>query len=121
LESRGRDKAKNSRKTYPDTLQWFEETAQGRPYDPVRFQLALAFASIHTTADLLIQGLLDLCSADNWDEICHELREEIITSLRQEGWKKPLIARLKLMDSTLKESQRMKPALLGVLASRCRE
>ncbi|GES66576.1 cytochrome P450 [Aspergillus terreus] len=109
LESRRQAQAKDPQKSYPDTIQWFEETAQGRPYDPVRLQLTLAFASIHTTADLVIQTILDLCSAKDWDELCRSLREEIISSFREEGWRKPLLAKLKIMDSALKESQRLKP------------
>jgi cytochrome P450 len=114
IEKRRQASKENSQKKYPDTIQWFEETAKGRPYDPVRQQLVLAFASIHTTADLLSQAILDLCSADNWDVLCQELREEVISAYREEGWKMSLIPKLKLMDSVLKESQRMKPASIGM-------
>ncbi|XP_044717952.1 cytochrome p450 domain-containing protein [Hirsutella rhossiliensis] len=42
-------------------------------------------------------------------ELIEPLREEIIAVLSQSGWSKRSLYSLKLMDSVLKESQRMKP------------
>ncbi|GFF65597.1 aldehyde reductase 1 [Aspergillus lentulus] len=50
--------------------------------------------------------LLGLCAHA---EVIQPLREKIVTVIQEEGWKKPALYKLKLMDSVLKESQRMKP------------
>ncbi|KAL5365631.1 cytochrome P450 [Aspergillus floccosus] len=91
---------------YVDAMQWMEESAQGRSYDPAVAQLAFSVAAIHTTSDMLIQVLLDLCAQNG---LIKELREEIVTVIQGEGWKKTTLYKLKLMDSVLKESQRLKP------------
>ncbi|KAL4892150.1 cytochrome P450 [Aspergillus ambiguus] len=98
---------------YVDALQWMEESAQGRPYEPAVAQLSFSLAAIHTTSDMLTQVLLDLCGKD---DLISELREEVITVIREEGWKKTTLYKLKLMDSVLKESQRLKP--IGIATMR---
>lgn len=95
---------------YHDAMEWMEESAKGRPYEPDIAQLSFSLAAIHTTSDMLSQVLLDLCGKE---EIVQELRDEIITVIREEGWKKPTLYKLKLMDSVLKESQRLKPIGIG--------
>ncbi|GFF24895.1 aldehyde reductase 1 [Aspergillus lentulus] len=55
---------------------------------------------------MLTQVLLGLCAHA---EVIQPLREKIVTVIQEEGWKKPALYKLKLMDSVLKESQRMKP------------
>ncbi|KAG2419448.1 hypothetical protein HFD88_004244 [Aspergillus terreus] len=97
-------------KRYVDAMQWMEESAQGRPYDPAVAQLSFSLAAIHTTSDMLTQALLDLCGKD---DLIKELREEIVTVIQGEGWKKTTLYKLKLMDSVLKESQRLKPVSIA--------
>ncbi|GES61623.1 cytochrome P450 [Aspergillus terreus] len=91
---------------YVDAMQWMEESAQVRPYDPAVTQLSFSLAAIHTTSDMLTQALFDLCGKD---DLIKELREEIVTVIQGEDWKKTTLYKLKLMDSVLKESQRLKP------------
>jgi cytochrome P450 len=98
-------------------MQWMEESAEGRPYDPAVAQLSFSLAAIHTTSDMLTQALLDLCGKD---DLIKELREEIVTVIQGEGWKKTTLYKLKLMDSVLKESQRLKPVSIGELSPRKR-
>ncbi|OJJ38075.1 hypothetical protein ASPWEDRAFT_24048 [Aspergillus wentii DTO 134E9] len=98
---------------YDDAMQWMEECANGRPYDPAIAQLGFAFAAIGTTTDMLTQVLLDLC---NRPETVAALRQEIITVVQQEGWTKAAMDHLNLMDSVLKESQRLKPLLIATMA-----
>ncbi|KAL4981326.1 cytochrome P450 [Aspergillus falconensis] len=100
-------------KQYLDALEWMEECAKGRSYDPAAAQLGLSLAAIHTTTDLLIQVLYDLCGQE---QVVSALREEIITVILQEGWQKSALYKLKLMDSVLKETQRLKP--MGVTSMR---
>ncbi|KAE8423996.1 cytochrome P450 [Aspergillus pseudocaelatus] len=91
---------------YNDAMEWLEECAKGRSYEPAFGQIIFSVAAIHTTSDMLTQVLYDLCGRD---ELIRALREEVITVVQEEGWKKPTLYKLKLMDSVLKESQRLKP------------
>jgi len=96
---------------YHDAIQWLEENSQGRTtFDPAAMQLALSTAAIHTTTDLLTQTILDLCGRE---ELIQELRKEIIDVLGDGGWNKTTMYKLKLMDSVIKESQRVKPMAIG--------
>lgn len=94
---------------YNDAIDWFEQTAKGS-YDPVGSQLSLSLAAIHTTTDLLCQVLTRV--AEN-PEILKPLREEIVSVLKAEGWKKTSLYNMKLLDSVIKESQRLKPTEIG--------
>ncbi|KAF6785740.1 cytochrome p450 monooxygenase, partial [Colletotrichum musicola] len=96
-----------------DAIDWAETEAHGKPYDVGALQLVLSFAAIHTTTDLLTQTLIRL--ANEPDNIT-ALRAEIIDVLKQEGWKKSALFQMKLLDSAIKESQRIKPN--GLLAMR---
>ncbi|KAH8802426.1 cytochrome P450 monooxygenase [Xylogone sp. PMI_703] len=89
-----------------DTMDWLEEIAQGRDYHPAIPQLMLALATVHTTSDLLTQVLIDLCQHK---ELFQPLREEIRMILQTDGWKRSSLYKMKLLDSVIKESQRLKP------------
>ncbi|KAF4826810.1 Cytochrome P450 monooygenase 1 [Colletotrichum tropicale] len=89
-----------------DAVEWFEQMAKGRNYDAATFQIALAIAAVHTTTDLLSQTLYDIMQHP---EIVPALREEIATVISQDGWEKTALYKMKLMDSVIKESQRIKP------------
>ncbi|ETS82300.1 hypothetical protein PFICI_07302 [Pestalotiopsis fici W106-1] len=91
---------------FDDAIEWLEQAAKGVSYDPAAAQLGLSLAAIHTTTDLLCQALTRI--ALNQD-ILVPLREEIISNLRETGWQKNSLYNMKLLDSVLKESQRMKP------------
>jgi hypothetical protein len=93
-----------------NAMQWMEEIANGRPYDPAIMQLGLATAAILTSSDMLTQAIFDLCGKE---ELIQELRDEIVTVMREEGVKKTAMYKLQLMDSFLKESQRKKPIGIG--------
>lgn len=103
-------KERSKRKEGDDALQWMEGCAQGRPYDPVMAQIGFAAVSLHSTADMLTQVLYDLCERV---ELIHALREEVASVVQGEGLTVSTLHKLQLMDSTLKESQRLKPSLLG--------
>ncbi|RSL68870.1 hypothetical protein CEP53_002406 [Fusarium sp. AF-6] len=93
-----------------DAIEWFEQTSKGTvPYDPTAVQLVLSVAAIHTTTDLICQVLIKL--AQNQD-IIKPLRTEITSVLQEEGWSKISLFKMKLLDSVIKESQRMKPIQL---------
>lgn len=91
-----------------DYIHWAEaeSATTGRPYDLVRGQLGFVVAVMHTTSALLTNIMFDLCA-----------RPEYITPLRQEFHRvtggsgvldaKTQLHQLKLMDSFMKESQRL--------------
>ncbi|KAF5024598.1 hypothetical protein F66182_3361 [Fusarium sp. NRRL 66182] len=93
---------------YNDAIEWLEQTAQEKKvtYDPACAQLSLSVAAIHSTTDFFSQVMLDIAQHP---ELVEPLREEIISVLGEGGWSKHSLYNLKLMDSVLKESQRMKP------------
>lgn len=91
---------------YNDVLTWIEKEAGNDPYDPAIIQLTLSFAATHTTTDLVAQLMVRL-AAD--PELIEPLRKEAVEVLGAEGWSKQSLYKLKLMDSALKETQRMKP------------
>jgi cytochrome P450 len=95
-----------------DAIAWMEEVAKGRHYDPAVAQLSFSLAAIHTTTDMLTQVIFDLCGKE---DLMQSMREEIIAVIGTDGWKKSSLYKLKLMDSVLKESQRLKPVGIGKL------
>ncbi|KAJ0305250.1 hypothetical protein COL516b_005482 [Colletotrichum fioriniae] len=97
---------KNDGKEYNDTIYWFEELAAGKSYNFGASQLMLAVVSIGTTSDLITQALVDIFQHP---ELIEPLREEITACLEKEGWKKTALYNMKLLDSVLNESQRLKP------------
>lgn len=108
-EDRRREKAApGSALQYNDALEWFEQVFDGDEYNAASFQLALSTAAVHSTADLLTQVLFDLIEHP---DLVDNLRKEIVSVISETGWKKTAMFKLRLMDSVLKESQRLKPAI----------
>ncbi|CAH0014500.1 unnamed protein product [Clonostachys rhizophaga] len=91
---------------YNDAIEWLEEESKGVSYDAAVSQLSLAMAAIETTSDLLTETLLRLARRPG---LVEELREEITNVLQAEGWKKTSLYNMKLLDSVIKESQRLRP------------
>jgi hypothetical protein len=111
LDARAREKkaaAEQGRPipTYDDAIEWAEQESAKSKYDPAIYQLALAGAALHTTTDLVTQLLLDIIPRP---ELIAALRTEMIDVLGCEGWAKTSLYNLKLMDSVMKETQRLKP------------
>ncbi|KAL4919607.1 cytochrome P450 [Aspergillus aurantiobrunneus] len=98
---------------FNDAMQWMEDVAKGRPYDAAVAQMSFSLAAIHTTSDMLTQVLFDLCGKG---DIIQALREELTAVIQRDGWKKTTLYQLKLMDSVVKESQRLKP--IGIASMR---
>ncbi|KAI0410935.1 cytochrome P450 [Xylaria grammica] len=92
--------------TYDDAIDWAEEESKRIKYEPATFQVGLSVAAIHTTTDLLSQTILELLTHP---ELIQPLRDEAVEVLRIHGWTKAGLYNLKLMDSILKETQRVKP------------
>lgn len=114
IEGRRRLKAEAAARGEPvpqfdDCIEWAEAEANG-PYDPAIFQLNISVAAVHTTTDLTTRVLLDLADRPS---VIADLRAEVIAVLRAEGWKKTALYNMKLLDSAIKESQRLKPISSG--------
>ncbi|SPJ88845.1 related to gibberellin cluster - GA14-synthase [Fusarium torulosum] len=89
-----------------DAIGWMVEMAGGKPVDYVAAQLSLTVAAIHATTEALTVALLDLVT---YPELITQLRKEIIDVLKDGRWSKQALYKMKLMDSFLKESQRLHP------------
>ncbi|KAK1658041.1 P450 monooxygenase [Colletotrichum godetiae] len=99
---------------YVDSIQWFEEAANGDWYDATGAQLAMHFAGIYATSDLLIGSLVDIC---RHPEIIEPLRQEIRTCISEGGWTPASLFKMKLLDSCMKETQRIKPVECATMRS----
>lgn len=93
-----------------DATVWLHEIANDQPYDPVIIQLGVSVTAIHTTTDLLTQTILDIVAHP---EIIAPLRKEIEDVIAEDGWGKTTLQKMKLLDSVVKETQRLKPASGG--------
>jgi cytochrome P450 len=118
LEKRRREKELHRAQGKPpvehyDAIEWFEQIAldKGRSYDPEIVQLFLSTVAIHTTSDLLTVTMLDI--ARNPD-IVEPLRDEIRSVVKNGQLMKKGLNEMKLMDSVIKESLRMKPIGIGM-------
>lgn len=93
-----------------DTIEWIEQAAKGRPFDAAAAQLGLAMGAMHTTTELVKQTILDICCHS---ELIEPLRDEMRQAIGENGWTTAGLFKMKLLDSVLKETQRLKPGALG--------
>lgn len=96
---------------FDDAIEWLEEEAarRGLACDAamvVNFQLVLTMVAIHTTSDLLQQFMVDL--AQNPESV-QQIRQEVIEQLQAGGLSKESLHKMPLLDSAIKETQRLKP------------
>jgi hypothetical protein len=92
-----------------DTLGWLLESSQryGQHIDAVGSQMLLTLGAVHNTTETMHVAVLDLCKHP---EVVQPLRDELVRVLKEEGgWNKNIFTKLRLLDSFLKESQRMLP------------
>ncbi|KAK0665002.1 Cytochrome P450 monooxygenase pyr3 [Lasiodiplodia hormozganensis] len=95
-----------------DAIEWMDEHAQDEPYDIPLAQVALSFAAIHTTSGMISSLLWELTANP---EYIDDLRKEIIDVISDDGgWKKTSLYKMKLLDSCMKEAQRLH--VIGALA-----
>jgi len=69
-----------------------------------RIMLITNFSAIHTSANAITHALYHLAASP---EFVQPLREEAEAIIREEGWSKAAMSKLRKMDSFLKESQRL--------------
>ncbi|OJK01308.1 hypothetical protein ASPACDRAFT_1879884 [Aspergillus aculeatus ATCC 16872] len=90
-----------------DALDWLHEVAAGRPLDATTAQIGLTLVTIHTTSNLLTNVIYDLAAHP---EYLQPLREEIRSVMEADGcFQKTSLTKMKLLDSVVKESQRLNP------------
>lgn len=108
LREKEADLCSSSEAQPSNALDWFQSQHQrlGGEYNPTLVQLMMAFGAIHTTADLLTQVILDLAVHRH---LMGPLRREIAEALGGRPIDKTATQKMKLLDSVLKETQRMKP------------
>ncbi|KAG5761669.1 hypothetical protein H9Q72_010223 [Fusarium xylarioides] len=93
---------------FNDAVEWWEQDTKDESdeYDPVIGQLVLSQSSIHTTTDFLTQVILDIAANP---EVKGPLLEETKQAKSTYGWSKSALYSMRLTESVMKESQRMKP------------
>ncbi|KAK7058638.1 hypothetical protein VNI00_002274 [Paramarasmius palmivorus] len=92
-----------------DLLTWLIKAAAARniPLDPDTFvgmSISTNMAAIHTTSMAFTQALFNLALRP---ELIKLLRDEAEPIIKEEGWTKAAMGKLRIMDSFLKESQRV--------------
>lgn len=98
-----------------DSIEWFRHASNGRAYPEVYIQLGLAQVAIQTTSSQLSQCILNLCAHPEYAEL---LRQEALEVLGKHGLHKPALNELRLLDSFLKETQRLKPESIATMHRR---
>ncbi|GJC87232.1 cytochrome P450 monooygenase 1 [Colletotrichum liriopes] len=113
LEKRRSQKEVNPSVEYHDALDWYESAAKkmGVNYDAAAQQLGLSISAILTSNDLMSQSIMDLCRNP---EMFEPLRKEIRSVFGDGGWKPTSLYNMKLLDSVLKETLRLKPVAAGL-------
>ncbi|TLS22199.1 uncharacterized protein PpBr36_10031 [Pyricularia pennisetigena] len=93
---------------FSDAVEWWEQDSKDEDsgYDPVIGQLVLAQSSIHTTTDFFTQVIVDVAAHP---EVKHPLVQEGQQATVKLGRSKSALYDMRLTESVLKESQRMKP------------
>lgn len=100
---------------YNDAIEWAELEMGSSGYDPTDLQINLSFAAMHTTTDLLCSVMAQLARRPDYVQA---LRDEISQVLSEGGWSKVSLYKLKLLDSAIKEAQRLKPSSAAGLIRR---
>lgn len=97
---------------FHDALEWSQKySSMGETFDDTLVQLGISFVAIHTSTDLITQVVLDLAEHQ---ELVEPLRKEITECLsRGGGISKASLHSMMLLDSVVKESQRLKPVQVG--------
>lgn len=93
---------------YSDAIGWMVECARGRKIDYAAAQLSFSLAAIHLSSETMTMCLLQLC---DMPELIEPLREECLHVLEHSGWTKQALQEMRLLDSFMRESQRMRDLL----------
>ncbi|EME87118.1 uncharacterized protein MYCFIDRAFT_187050 [Pseudocercospora fijiensis CIRAD86] len=88
-----------------DAISWMVEVAQaqGRKSDVAVHLVSLSMTAIQTTSEVMTNCILQLCETPS---VVADLRAEIIPLLREGGWTKHTLYKMRLLDSFMKEVMR---------------
>lgn len=100
-ESEGSSKAS-------DAIGWMVECARGRKIDYAAAQLSFSLAAIHLSSETMTMCLLQLCDTP---ELIEPLREDCRRVLDDSGWTKQALQDMRLLDSFMRECQRVRDLL----------
>ena len=104
------DSKKLDAATSATLLSWMMECAEGSETDPnhlAHLEIVISLAAIHTSQMNAVHVLYDLAARPHYFD---EIREEIRNVAREDGrWQKSSYAKLRKLDSFMKESQRFNP------------
>lgn len=100
-----------------DVMDWLEKTTNGQPYDATAAHLTFGMAGIGSSTDIAVKVLYNLCDQP---KLMDDLRKEIIEVKSVNEWGKKAFSQLKLMDSVMKETQRLEPLTMGKYSLRTR-
>ncbi|KAJ5630921.1 uncharacterized protein N7484_011021 [Penicillium longicatenatum] len=70
---------------------------------------SFAISAMHTTSELLKQALLDICMHP---KLIPDIRYEASKAVEESGWSTAGVFKMRLLDSVVKETQRLKPGSL---------
>ncbi|BCS21600.1 cytochrome P450 [Aspergillus puulaauensis] len=91
------------------SLAWIHGFAQGYIYDAGLAQLRLTAVANHTTSDMVTKILIRICENP---ELIQPLRDEAIEAVRGGRLRVAALQKMFLMESVMKESQRLEPFFL---------
>ncbi|KAH0600194.1 hypothetical protein MHUMG1_01190 [Metarhizium humberi] len=109
VRRQAREKARESGEralAFDDIVDWIDSENEELTCDPVALQMVLNVAAVHTTAALVTNTISFLASDPSTLE---PLRQELVAELRSNGCQAAALNNLKLLDSAIKESLRLKP------------
>ncbi|GKT56017.1 cytochrome P450 [Colletotrichum tofieldiae] len=120
-QKRQEQEAEKGGMAFNNALAWIEKLAmkqQDKTAQNAAFQqLGLSVLANASSTDLISQNILDLCHNP---DLVGPLREEVLRETGN-GWKSSSLYNLKLMDSVLKETLRLKPIASVALGRRVME
>jgi cytochrome P450 len=95
-------------------LAFIDQYANGARYDVTMAQMRLIAVAFLTTSDMVEKVLARICKHP---DLIQPLRDEVISVLGKDGLNHKSLNKLTLMESVMKESQRLEPAVLSMLYS----
>ncbi|EME79249.1 uncharacterized protein MYCFIDRAFT_34318 [Pseudocercospora fijiensis CIRAD86] len=112
IDRRRKEKDAGAETDYPDAIIWAQEIAGDKKINHGAIQLAFAMGALFTTSEALRGVLIDLCEHQ---ELIEPLRKEVREALSTSGVTLAALAKMNLIDSVMKESQRLgPPSIVGL-------
>ncbi|KAK4867921.1 hypothetical protein LT330_007580 [Penicillium expansum] len=113
LAQRAQERAANGGKsTTEDAIEWHQQLVGDRKSDGVVVQVGLALSAIHTTGDLLFKTIGQLA---HHQEVIPAVRKEIADAISTHGLNKTGVYHMQLLDSIIKETQRLDAVALAIM------